>query len=107
MVFRADRLRALMEQKKITTKKLADAIGVGTRTMRYYKSGQGKPVSEHLAQIAKALNTTTDYLMDLTDDPRPISESESKLLRAFRGMNAKQRNAFLLELFRKYERGES
>lgn len=59
----SDRIASLMLKQKITQKELAEKAGVTESAMSYYVKGDRTPRSDVLSRIAKALNTTTDYLL--------------------------------------------
>lgn len=52
-------------------KRLAQIADVTTGSMSRIQSGQSMPSVETLARIAVSLNTTIDYLIGLSDSPRP------------------------------------
>ena len=59
----SDRISSLMLKQKITQKQLAEKAGVTESAMSYYVKGDRTPRSDVLSRIAKALGTTTDYLL--------------------------------------------
>jgi bacteriophage CI repressor helix-turn-helix domain len=59
----SERLIALMKQNGINQKELAQKAGVTESAMSYYVKGDRTPRSDVLTRIAKALETTTDYLL--------------------------------------------
>lgn len=67
----SERINLLMNQYHLTQKQLADKAKVTEAAMSYYVKGERTPRSDVLGRIAKALDTTTDYLLgnsnDLTD----------------------------------------
>ena len=63
-----ERLRALREEKNMTQKQLAAAIGVSPRMVSFYECGDHLPRDEvQLIKIARCLDTTTDYLLGYSD----------------------------------------
>lgn len=64
-----ERLSILMNEQKLTQKELAIKTGVTESAMSYYVKGVRTPRSDVLTRIAKALNTTTDYLLGADDVP--------------------------------------
>lgn len=58
-----ERLSALLEKNNMTQRELAEVIGVTTATLSRYVSGDRLPKSDTVANIATALNTTSDYLL--------------------------------------------
>lgn len=63
------RINAALARNNMKQKELAKAIGVTDNTISYYCSGARCPQTHQLAQIAQILNTTTDYLLGLTNNP--------------------------------------
>lgn len=65
------RIRDLREDRDLTQEKPGEAVGVSQRTYAYYESGQRTLPPQILCALAKFHNTSVDYLLELTDDPRP------------------------------------
>ena len=82
------RLKSILDERGITQKWLADAADTKEATISRYITGVNKsPRPNILANIARALNVTTDYLLGVTDVPQAktdISAEERILLSAFR-----------------------
>lgn len=57
------RLKALRKNKKITQQVLADAVGVSKTSVIYWEKDENTPKYESLNALAKALDTTTDYIL--------------------------------------------
>ncbi|MGI6248455.1 MAG: helix-turn-helix domain-containing protein [Acutalibacteraceae bacterium] len=84
----AKTLKRILDERGISQKWLADAADTKEATISRYVTGVNKsPNVEILANIAKALNISTDYLLGLTDIPRYKSDTtaeERVFLSAFR-----------------------
>ncbi|MDH7578510.1 MAG: helix-turn-helix domain-containing protein [Bacillota bacterium] len=65
------RIKALREEKDLTQEELAERIQISRSALANYESGLREPKGDILKRFAKALDTTTDYLLGETDDPRP------------------------------------
>lgn len=65
------RIRDLREDHDLTQKRLGEAVGVSQRTYAYYESGQRMLPPQVLCALTKFYGTSVDYLLELTDDPRP------------------------------------
>ena len=63
----AERIKDLREENHLSQKDLAIKIGVAQNTISQYEQGTAKPSIEILANLAVALNTSTDYLLGLKD----------------------------------------
>lgn len=65
----AEKLKELREAKKMTQEELAKACEVSLKTISRYESGQSKPrYRATYDALAKALDTTHDYLVTDEDD---------------------------------------
>lgn len=69
------RIKETRENSGFTQQQLAEAVGVTKTAIYYYEKGQKVPSADVLKNIALALNVSTDYLLGLTDDPRPKESS--------------------------------
>lgn len=70
------RIKEARERKGLTQAELAAKLGVAQNTFCGYESGDHDPKSNKLAIIARECDTTIDYLLRLTDDPRQAIEIE-------------------------------
>lgn len=68
-----ERTKKLAKNKKMSLREVNDKAKLGTNSIYKWKSN--KPGSDALAAVAKVLNTTTDYLKGLTDDPTQFVDS--------------------------------
>lgn len=59
-----NRIESLMVQEKLNQKELANMAGVTESTLSRYINNERQPKAEILANIATALNTTSDYLIN-------------------------------------------
>lgn len=76
----SERLIVLMKQNRINQKELAQKAGVTESAMSYYVKGDRTPRSDVLTRIAKALETTTDYLLGTSGSVSEISCGELQYL---------------------------
>jgi transcriptional regulator with XRE-family HTH domain len=89
-MFRGDRLKQLREQKGYTFDELESMTGLARSSLYRYEKGQNDPTAEIILKFAKLYGVTTDYLLDLTDDPNKhitfddLSEMERKFIIAVR-----------------------
>lgn len=81
-------LKNLLDERGISQKWLADAAFTKEATISRYVTGVNKSSRlDILANIAKALNVSTDYLLGLSDVPQQKSDmnaEERLMLSAFR-----------------------
>lgn len=66
-----ERIRALREDKDLSQKRMATELSVAQTTYSDYELGKINIPLEALRKLALFHNTSIDYLLDLTDDPRP------------------------------------
>ena len=62
-----NRIKELRIENGMTQTDLAQKIGVATNTVSQYEKGLSKTSIDVLANIAVIFETTTDYLLGLTD----------------------------------------
>ncbi len=63
-----DRMMELMKRTDYTQKELASMVGVTEAAMSRYLRNEREPRMEVIANLATALNTTSDYLINGTED---------------------------------------
>ena len=77
----SERLTALMKAKGFSQKDFAKKANITESATSYYAKGVRTPSGEVLARIAKALDTTADYLLGSTDNAEiPEEQKELKYL---------------------------
>lgn len=62
------RLRALMDENKVTQAELARVCGVQRQSVAQWREGNTRPEILSLGKIAEYFNVTSDYLIGLTDN---------------------------------------
>jgi len=65
------RLRRLRDDNKISREELAKALKLSYWAIAKYETEERTPDPSILQRFADYFNTTTDYLLGRTDDPRP------------------------------------
>lgn len=80
----AKRLRELREENEYTQKDIADKIGLTKSAYGYYERGKSVPDAQTLVQLSKIFDVTTDYLLGLSDDKKPIEDLTEKQKQALR-----------------------
>ena len=65
------RIKEMREDRDIKQKELADYLHIRQNTYSQYENGQRQLPIEILIQLAKYYNTSTDYLLGLTDVKKP------------------------------------
>lgn len=61
----------LAQKNNASLYKVAKDTGIPKSIVYEWAAGKREPSSEHLIEIAKYFNVTTDYLLCRTDDPTP------------------------------------
>jgi len=90
------KLKELRRKQGITQAELANRIGVVESAISLYESGKREPDISTLIKIAKCLNTTVDYLIDMPSNANnktqqqqkeeSLTEDEKQLLKAYRSL---------------------
>lgn len=81
----ADRLKDLRKRKGISQGELAELIEVHFTQVSRYERGETKPNAEAMTKLAKALDTTVDFLMNGTaDDVVKDAGLEKELISRFK-----------------------
>ena len=85
---------AKIKNKSLTS--LSVDLEISPEAISQYISGKIKPKADILIKMAKILETSTDYLLDLTDNPNTpnfdLDEKENTLLNSFRKLSSNEKN---------------
>lgn len=65
------RLRAAMALRDMSSADLMRATNLGHGQISNYLNGHQEPGATRIREMALALNVSADYLIGLTDDPKP------------------------------------
>ena len=92
----AQRLKSAREERGVSAKELAEALGINKATIHHYERADFKSIkSPILRDIAEYLNVNPDYLIGVTDNKHTVKEAEELLADITDGEKT------LLELFRR------
>lgn len=80
-------------------KELADCIGVSEAVVSRYISGERDPKPSILANIATALQTTSDYLLGIEQDDFSFSQVRRAITRNSHLMSSEQKKILVNALF--------
>lgn len=64
-------LRAIRKRRKLTQMQLQMETGIEQASISKYETGERIIPTDTLMILAAYFRTSTDYLLDLTDDPTP------------------------------------
>ena len=65
------RIRDLREDRDITQAKMAELLQIHQTTYSDYELGNLNVPTDILIQLAKFYDTSIDYIVELTNDPKP------------------------------------
>lgn len=71
------RLKELREDNDYTQEQIGKLLGISQRGYAHYENGDYDITGEFLIKLAAHYNTSTDYILELTDD---ISVQNTKVL---------------------------
>lgn len=95
------RIHDRREQIGLTQEQLGELIGKDQKQIWRYEAGKQTPSAETLVQLARALETSTDYLVGESDVLKPIGsvddldELEVEMLELLRSQNPGQREKIM------------
>lgn len=70
------RLRVARKSNKLTQEQLANKVQTTKGTISNYENGYSTPSNEMLVLLANVLNTSSDYLLGVTDNPTPPAQQD-------------------------------
>lgn len=71
-----ERIRNLREDKELTQKQMAEKLSVAQTTYSDYELGKLNIPVSILRQLALILETSVDYLLELTDEHKPYPRAK-------------------------------
>ena len=69
-----ENLRELRNKRKLTQEEVATSLGMSRSAYNLIENGKRKPDFYSILKMAELFNTSTDYILGNTRDPRSISE---------------------------------
>ncbi len=93
------RITETLQKRGMTQKELALCIGVTEAVVSRYISGDRDPKPEALANIATALNTTSDYLLGIEKEEFDHPRIRRMIARNASKMTEKERKELIDALF--------
>ena len=73
-----ERIRNLREDRDWTQQQVADMLHTSRTSYCAYENGKTEIGLEHLIHLAEIYQTSVDYLLGLTDDPRPYPRKKRR-----------------------------
>lgn len=71
------RIRNLREDKDLYQKDIAKILDISQQYYSEYENGKRTIPIMHLIKLAKFYNVSLDYIVELTDNPKPYSKNVS------------------------------
>lgn len=69
-----EKIAALRRERKMRQEDLAKMLGVSRQAISNYEKGERHPDPQMLSRLARLFNVSSDYLLDLTDNPIPYPQ---------------------------------
>ena len=74
----AERIKSLRTKERYSQTEFGEIVGVRPNTVWRWENNKAKPDAETIVKIARALNTTTAYLLGETDTPKQEINSHNE-----------------------------
>ena len=71
------KLRDIREDRDITQREIAEYLHIRQNTYSQYENGQRALPTEILIRLAFFFNTSTDYILGLTDEEKPYPRTNT------------------------------
>ena len=68
------RLKNLREDKDLKQQQIADFLKITRQQYSLYETGKRDMPAEFIKLLAKFYHTSTDYILELTDNPAPAKQ---------------------------------
>lgn len=89
---------------RMSQQELADEIGVDQKQIWRYETERSTPYGDVVARMAVVLGTSTDWLLGMSDEIKPIhssddlSDTEIKMVNSYRSMSP-DKQELVLQMF--------
>ena len=100
-----ERLKMLRRKVNLSQQELAKSIHITREAYSMYENGHRQPPYEILISLARYYHVSVDYLLGITEFPLPvaeITEEEYQILRQFRSLDQRGKEATLAILHFEY-----
>ncbi len=89
-------LKKIVKDKNKSLTALAVELEISQEAISQYISGKIKPKTSIVIKMADILNTSTDYLLGLTNNPTPsnifLNEKENHIIENYRQLNTNEKH---------------
>lgn len=93
------RIKALMKEQGMTQRELARRTGLTEPSVCKYLSGSRLPHSEAVVLLAKALGTTSDYLLGIKrDDESVFRDLEKRIIESKENLSSEEKMRLIMLL---------
>ena len=72
------KMKELREQRRLTQKQVAELLEISRSSYAKYEAEKRELPAEVLIKLVRFYKTSADYIVGLTDDPRPYPSAEDK-----------------------------
>ena len=86
-----DRISKLLKETNYSQKELAGLIGVTEASMSRYLNNEREPKMEVIANLATALNTTSDYLINGKENEEDYNVIKNLVARGAKNMSKEEK----------------
>lgn len=79
----SEALKRFREEQQLTQRQLAEKIGIPYQSYQANEYGSSSPSAKVIVKLATAFNVSADYLLGLSDEPRPKKYDDEEVQDAF------------------------
>ena len=94
-----EKMIELLRKQNITQKQLADRLNTTEATLSRWVNGEREPKADMIANIATALNTSSDYLLGIEKNDFDFSKTERMLARNSSNLSNQEKKKLINALF--------
>jgi len=67
-----ENMKALREDKDLTQTELGKILNMTQRKISHLETGNSEPTTEEIIEICKFFKVSADYILGLTNEPKPL-----------------------------------
>ena len=64
------RIASMRGYRRLTQEQLGDMVGVSKQALSGWEHGTSRPNADYIRKLCLALGCSSDYLLELSDDPK-------------------------------------